>query len=108
MGNYLFGFRRCFSAVGRRGTGAQASAPGVLQKIPGNLDPRDSYSLPMPLPELNATNYEPSYVPKKDTLYGQSRRVVMFRDVWEYEFSFLGLRQANLLVPDRKDGPDST
>jgi hypothetical protein len=64
-------------------------APGVVKTIPGNLDPRDSYSLPMPLPKLSATDYDPVFLPKKDTLYGQSRRVVMFRDVWEYVFSFL-------------------
>ncbi len=59
----------------------------------------------MPLPGLNANNYDPKYVSRKDTLYGQSRRVVMFRDVWEYEFSMLGeLRQAKLLVPDDENG----
>lgn len=79
-------------------------APGVLKTLPGDLDPRDSYSLPMPLPKLSATDYDANYLPQKDTLYGQSRRVVMFRDVWEYEFSFLGLRQAKLLVPDEKTG----
>ena len=79
-------------------------ASGVVKTIPSNLDPRDSYSLPMPLPKLSATDYDPVFLPKKDTLYGQSRRVVMFRDVWEYEFSFLGLRQAKLLVPDEKTG----
>ena len=79
-------------------------APGVLKTIPGDLDPRDSYSLPMPLPKLEAADYDPVFVPKKDTLYGQSRRVIMFRDVWEYEFSFLGLRQAELLVPNEETG----
>jgi hypothetical protein len=79
-------------------------APGVLKTVPGNLDPRDSFSLPMILPGINVQPYEANYISPKDTLHHMTRRVVMFRDVWEYEFSFLGLRQAKLMVPDLKTG----
>lgn len=80
-------------------------APGVLVKIPTNLDPRDSFSLPIPLPGLNAMEYQPKYISKNETLYGMSQRVVLFRDVWEYEFSLLGqVRQAKLVVPDGDSG----
>lgn len=83
-------------------------APGVLKTIPTDLDPRDMFSLPMQLPGLNATKFEPKTIPNEDTLHGQSRRVIMFRDnVWEYEFSFTGLRQAKLKLPTA-DGKTET
>lgn len=68
-------------------------AEGVLQVIKPALQARESYSLPMPLPGLNAKEYDPNFLPKQDTLYGQTRDIVFFRDVWNYEFAFLGLRQ---------------
>ncbi len=75
-------------------------APGVLKTIPTELNPRDMSSLPMPLPDLNATKFDPKSIPNKDTLHDMSQRVIMFRDnVWEYEFSFTGLRQAKLKFP---------
>ena len=76
-------------------------APGVLVTIDPEPDPRDMVSLPAPLPGVDATEYQPVTFPKEDTLYGQSHRVTLYRDfVWEYEFSFLGLRQAQLRLPD--------
>ena len=71
-------------------------APGVLNVIKPDLDARDSFSIPFPLPGLNAADYQPNYIAKKQTLLGQTRRVVLFRDVWNYEFAFLGLRQIEL------------
>ncbi len=71
-------------------------APGVLKVIAPNIDARDSYSLPLPLEDLDAKPYAPNYAPVTDTLYGQTQSVVFFRDVWQYEFAFLGLRQAKL------------
>jgi hypothetical protein len=68
-------------------------AEGVLNVIEPDLAARESYSLPMPLPGLNAKEYDPNFSPKQDTLYGQTRNIVFFRDVWNYEFAFLGLRQ---------------
>lgn len=74
-------------------------APGVLQTINEDLEPRDMFTLPRPLPDLQATKYEPTTFPYKQTLHGQSGRVVLFRDnVWQYELSFLPLRQASLKV----------
>lgn len=86
-------------------TDAQTATPrplaqGVLKTIPENLDPRDMFSLPMVMPDLNATQFDPKTIAQKNTLFGQSRSVVMFRDnVWQYEFSFTGLRQAKLRIP---------
>ena len=75
--------------------------PGVIKKIPIELKPRDTFSLPMPLPGVVAEKYEPKTVPVEETLYGQSHRVILYRDyVWEYEFSFIGLRQAELREPN--------
>lgn len=80
-------------------------ATGVLKKIPSDLDPRDSFSLPMRLPGMQVDTYDPKFLPKSETLYELTRRVIMFRDVWEYEFSFVGeLRQARLQVPNLKTG----
>jgi len=68
-------------------------ATGVLNVIEPELDARDSFTIPLPLPGLNATEYKPNFIPMQYTLYGQTRKIVFFRDVWQYEFGFLGLRQ---------------
>lgn len=68
-------------------------APGVLKVIPAEPDVRDSYSLPTALPGLTSSSFEGNYVSGRDTLHGQTRNIVFFRDVWQYEFAFLGLRQ---------------
>jgi hypothetical protein len=76
-------------------------APGVLVTIPVSINPRDSFSLPMTMPDLEAPNYDPVYLSRKDTLQRLGQRIVFFHDIWEYEFSFVGgLRQAILNVPD--------
>ncbi|MDA8563609.1 hypothetical protein N9L06_04060 [Mariniblastus sp.] len=79
---------------------ARELAPGVLKTIPTILDVRDSFSLPMPLPGIDAKAYQPQTLPRQVTLHERSRRVVLFRDVWQYEFSFTGLRQ--LPIPVRE------
>ena len=81
------------------GYGGRRLAPGVLKVIPPSLDARDTVSLPGPMPNLTATEYTPKLRSTKETLYGMAKRVVFFRDVWAYEFSFTGLRQAKLEVP---------
>ena len=81
------------------GYGGRRLAPGVLKVIPPSLDARDTVSLPGPMPNLTATEYTPKLKSSKETLYGMAKRVVFFRDVWAYEFSFTGLRQATLDVP---------
>ena len=103
----IFGFVMSLAALATltNQTDAQTDAPrplaqGVLKTIPENLDPRDMFSLPMVMPDLNATQFDPKTVAQKKTLFGQSRSVVMFRkNVWQYEFSFTGLRQAKLRIP---------
>lgn len=77
-------------------------APGVLKIIPANIDARDSYSLPLPLEGLEAEAFTPNYAPILDTLHGQTRNVVFFRDVWHYEFGFTGLRQIRLKLSTAK------
>ena len=74
-------------------------APGVLKIIPANIDARDSFSLPMPLKGLESEKYSPNFAPVLDTVHGQSQNVIFFRDVWQYEFGFLGLRQVELPLP---------
>ena len=81
------------------GSGGRRLAPGVLKVIPPSLDARDTVSLPGPMPNLTATQYTPKLRSSKETLYGMAKRVVFFRDVWAYEFSFTGLRQATLDIP---------
>ncbi len=77
---------------------AQKLGAGVLNVIPPVLDIRDSYSIPLQLPGVDATQFDGNYVPNKKTLFGQTQSVVFFRDVWQYEFAFLGLRQVRLSV----------
>ena len=81
------------------GNGGRRLAPGVLKVIPPALNARDTVSLPGPMPGITATEYIPKLRSSKDTLFGMSQRVVFFRDVWEYEFAFTGLRQATLDIP---------
>ena len=76
-------------------------APGVLKIIHPMIDARDSYSLPLPLDGLDSVPFSPNYAPILDTLHGQSKQVIFFRDVWQYEFGFLGLRQARLQLRGR-------
>ena len=71
-------------------------APGVLKVIPATIDARDTYSLPMPLLGLDSKPFQPNFAPVLDTLHGQTQNVVFFRDVWQYEYGFTGLRQATL------------
>ncbi len=84
---------------------ARPLAKGVLITIPSDLNPRDMFTLPMVPPDLDATKFEPKTVSNQDTLYGQSRRVILFRNnVWQYEISFVPLRQAKLKIPTGNDG----
>ncbi len=71
-------------------------APGVLKVIQPRIDARDSYSLPLPLEGLESEQYSPNYAPVLETLHGQTKHVIFYRDVWQYEFGFLGLRHARL------------
>ncbi len=75
-------------------------APGVLNVIPLAVDTADSQTLRMPLPDLDAKQYTPHTFSSAKTLYGSTRDVVLFRDVWQYEFAFVGgLRQIELDIP---------
>ena len=78
------------------GNGGRVLADGVLHVVPSALSARDTFSLPAPMPQLTAQSYEPKLRSDKETLHGISQRVVFFRDVWEYEFAFTGLRQATI------------
>lgn len=68
-------------------------APGVLKDIPSNLDVRDTASVPMPIPGLQPEKYVPEQRSADETLYGLTHRVILYRDVWQYDFAFTGLRQ---------------
>ena len=78
------------------GNGGRQLADGVLHVIPSALNARDTFSLPAPMAGIEAKAWQPKLLSDKETLHGLSRRVVFFRDVWEYEFAFTGLRQAKI------------
>jgi hypothetical protein len=80
------------------GNGGRSLAEGVLKVVPSALNARDTFSLPTQMPELVTKPYQPKMRSTKETLHGLAQRVVFFRDVWEYEFAFTGLRQANIAV----------
>ena len=71
-------------------------ADGVLNVIAPEIDIRDTHSRPMPLPGLVAEQYVPEVFPESETLYSTTRQVTFFRDVYQYEFAFLPLRQMEL------------
>ena len=111
-----FVFFRCLAAMtclAMFGTASQlhaqgeprAFAPGVLQTIPTELDPRDTHSLPIPMPGIKAQEWTPNMYPIEDTLIGKSRQVTLYRDpVWELELSFLPLRQEKIKLPSAAGG----
>ncbi len=68
-------------------------APGALHVIPPAINLRDAHSLPMPLPGFQSEPWKPEVFAESETLHSQTRQVILFRDVWQYEFAFLGLRQ---------------
>ncbi len=77
-------------------------APDVLNVIPPVIDVRDAHSLPMPLPGFQTEPFVPQVFPESETLYSQTRQVIFYRDLWQLEFTFLGLRQfkVNAVNPD--------
>jgi hypothetical protein len=77
-------------------------ATGVLQTIPITLNPRDTHSLPIRLTGVEAKAWKPATLPTDKTLEGKVQQVTLYRDpVWEYEFSFLPLRQETVGIPDQ-------
>jgi hypothetical protein len=71
-------------------------APGVLHVFPSQIEARDSFSFPMPLPDLDPKVYAGNFSAKVQSLHGQTRDIIFFRNVWQYEFATLGLRQIRL------------
>ena len=83
----------------------RAFAAGVLQTIPTELDPRDTHSLPIRMPGIEADDWTPNMYPIDETLFGKARQVTLYRDpVWELEFSFLPLRQEKIKLPSAAGG----
>jgi len=77
----------------------QVLAEGVLKTMPPLIHMRDTHSLPMVAPGIAPVDFTPNQAPHSATLYQLSRSVIVFRDVWQYEFSFLPLRQIEVDVP---------
>ena len=71
-------------------------APGVLHVFPSQIEARDSFSFPMAMPGLDPKEYAGNFSSKVQSLHGQTRDVIFFRNVWQYEFATLGLRQIRL------------
>ena len=115
-----FVFSRCLAAVicfGVFGITSQlhaqsqprAFAAGVLKTVPTELDPRDTHSLPMPMPGIEAREWTPNQFPVEETLIGKSRQVTLYRDpVWELELSFLPLRQEKIKLPSASGGLENS
>jgi translation elongation factor EF-1beta len=79
-------------------TKIKSLAPGVLKVIPTVMNVRDSYSQAMTLPGLKAPEYDLNYTPQRDTLKDSGDRTIFYRNVWQNEFAFTGLRQINVLM----------
>ncbi len=90
-------------AFGQRFNQSRDLAPGVLKTVPLELSASDTNTIRIPLPDLNAADYAPNTFNKAKTLFGSTREIVLYRDVWAYEFSHIGLRQGEFDVP-RPDG----
>lgn len=71
-------------------------APGVLKTFAPQIDARDTFTIPMAMPELQAAEYEGNLTARAETLRGSTRDIIFFRDVWQLEFATLGLRQIKL------------
>ena len=82
-------------------------APGVIKIVPSDPQARDTFTLPMKLPGLQSEKWDPNFASQKHTLFGQTQNIIMFRDVWQYEFAMLGLRQMKVRVTS-KDGKKRT
>lgn len=80
--------------------GHRKFAAGVLNEIPSQLDVRDSFSLPMTLPGVKAEQHQLETDSVGQTLFGMSERVILYRDVYQYDFAFTGLRQIRVPVVD--------
>ncbi len=93
------------TAANAQSSGVRPLAKDVLKEIPSDLNFRDMFTLPQTIPDLPAKQFAPKTVPSQDTLFGKSRRVILYRDgVWQYEFAFTGLRQAKLKIPTGNGG----
>ena len=79
-------------------------ADGVLKEVPPIIDVRDTFSLQMPLPGRNTTASTFNKYPDSETLHARTQNIVFYRDVFQYEFSFLSLRQltCDIPTPDKK------
>jgi len=80
-------------------SGPQKLAPGVLNVIEPAIDPRDTHSLPMSTPGIDAPAFTPQESSIANTLAYQAKSIVLFRNVWHLEYSFLELRQIEIDVP---------
>jgi len=79
-----------------RGNLPKTLAPGVLKVFAPEIDARDTFTVPMVLPDLKANEYQGNLIAQAETLRGSTREIVFFRDVWQLEFATLGLRQIKL------------
>ncbi|MFN6207434.1 MAG: hypothetical protein ACK49R_13430 [Planctomycetota bacterium] len=79
-----------------RGSFPRPLAAGVLKAFAPQIDARDTFSVPMAMPELQAQEYQGNLTAQAETLRGSTRDIVFFRNVWQLEFATLGLRQIKL------------
>jgi hypothetical protein len=74
-------------------------APGVVKVVPPIIDIRDTFSLPMPLPGRKSEPAELNQYPGAESLHQRTQHVIFYRDVYQYEFAFLPLRQLTVDIP---------
>ncbi len=79
-------------------------APGVLTTIPSSPLTEETFSGPNPIVELvslQSLDWSPNFAAKSDTLWEQSKKVILRRPIWNLEFSFKPLRMVHVDVPQR-------
>ncbi len=77
-------------------------APGVLTTIPSSPLTEETYTGPLPIVELvslSGLDWTPNFDAKSNTLWEQSKHVILRRPVWNLEFSFKPLRMVRVDVP---------
>ena len=78
-------------------------APGVVTVIPIDPQREETFHGPLPLVEVltdfRSLDWTPNYSPKTETLLELSKKVILRRGIWNYEFAFKPLRMMQVDIP---------
>ena len=58
-------------------------AKGIVKTIKPVIEIRDTHTIPMKLPNVNAKEYSLSKRPSAETLYKQSESIFLFKGTWQ-------------------------